>query len=153
MSSPGVRAGLSPKRGAGATHLVGAGLEPGARQVKRFLRPNIPVAPKVSSIDEHTPAIPALQGEQAGDLRTQPLHGTGEAPGRGARRGVQGAKPEAPGGQPKALGMERGAGVVNIFMLVVENPLHNTSPSSFFCIGIVSKFLEQTFQKQIFGSL
>ena len=92
-----------PKRGAGATHLVGAGLEPGARQVKRFLRPNIPVAPKVSSIDEHTPAIPALQGEQAGDLRTQPLRGTGEVPGYGAWRGVQGAQPEAPGGHSPRL--------------------------------------------------
>lgn len=51
----------------GATHLVVLWLKPGTRKVECFLRPNIPISPKVTSIDEHKSIIPVLEVKEASD--------------------------------------------------------------------------------------
>jgi hypothetical protein len=43
------------------THFIVLRMKPDTRKVKCFLRPNLPISSKVTSIDEHEPIIPALE--------------------------------------------------------------------------------------------
>ena len=47
------------------TYLIVFWMKPNSRKEQCFLRPNIPISPKVTSIDEHESIIPVLKGTVA----------------------------------------------------------------------------------------